>query len=390
MRILLSSNAPWSSTGYGVQVKSLLPRLAQLPVVGGADNLACFAWYGLNGGMMQAGPFTIYPGLAHPYGVDMIGHHAQHHRADVVITLIDVWTQVGVADLVAPAAWLPWFPVDTDPVSPAVLERLEGAALPLVYSRFGEQQLQAAAVACRYVPHGVEPGVFRIMDTPEEAAQVKGFRRHVAGAECTHLAVMVAANKGFPDRKAFAPQLRAWAAFAHDKPGARLYIHTDPTTQAGGADLLRLVKALDIEHRVIFCDRYQYYMGYPDQYMALLYNAADVLLGASMTEGFGLPLIEAQACGCPVLTTHFASMPELVRFGRATQPVDLFWSFEASWWAWPDWRLIRERLEEMHALQVDDPKAWCDASLLSSFAIHDEFSWDVIVDRYWRPALEAL
>jgi peroxiredoxin len=43
----------------------------------------------------------------------------------------------------------------------AVLERLAGAALPLVYSRFGEQQLQATAVACRYVPHGVEPTVLR-------------------------------------------------------------------------------------------------------------------------------------------------------------------------------------------------------------------------------------
>ena len=36
--------------------------------------------------------------------------------------------------------------------------------------------------------------------------------------------------------------------------------------------------------------------------------------------GFGVPLIEAQACGCPVVTTDFASMPELVRHGIAVRP----------------------------------------------------------------------
>ncbi len=37
----------------------------------------------------------------------------------------------------------------------------------------------------------------------------------------------------------------------------------------------------------------------------------DVLLTTSMREGFGIPLVEAQAFGTPVIMTDFASMPGL-------------------------------------------------------------------------------
>ena len=99
------------------------------------------------------------------------------------------------------------------------------------------------------------------------------------------------------------------------------------------------------EGRIVFPDRYSYYLGYPAEWMALLYNAADVLLAASMSEGFGIPLIEAQACGTPVITTDWTSMPELVRWGVAVPPADRFWvSGLESWWAWPDWRGVRDAL----------------------------------------------
>lgn len=40
-------------------------------------------------------------------------------------------------------------------------------------------------------------------------------------------------------------------------------------------------------------------------------NLATVLLLASLYEGFGLPILEAQSCGCPVITSNIASMPEI-------------------------------------------------------------------------------
>jgi glycosyltransferase involved in cell wall biosynthesis len=55
-----------------------------------------------------------------------------------------------------------------------------------------------------------------------------------------------------------------------------------------------------------------------------LYNAANVLLAPSLYEGFGLTVLEAMACGLPVITSNVSSLPEVV--GDATkmfQPMDV-------------------------------------------------------------------
>ncbi len=43
-----------------------------------------------------------------------------------------------------------------------------------------------------------------------------------------------------------------------------------------------------------------------------IYNVADILVSTSLNEGFGLPLLEAMACGCPVVAPHNSAMIEIV------------------------------------------------------------------------------
>ena len=54
-------------------------------------------------------------------------------------------------------------------------------------------------------------------------------------------------------------------------------------------------------------------LGSPDTARLIqIYNAADVLLAPSIYEGFGLTIIEAMACGTPVITSNVSSLPEVV------------------------------------------------------------------------------
>jgi glycosyltransferase involved in cell wall biosynthesis len=389
IRILYSSNAFWSSSGYGVQGRSLLPRLAELPEVGGRENIANFAWYGMQGGMHNVEGFRIYPAGADPYGNDIIQAHTQDFGANIVITLIDVWVLRETAAKVAPALWLPWLPIDHDPVPDAVLNAIQGAHTVLSYSKWGRDMLTAQGVKNEYIPHGVEPSVYRVLD---DQGRVEQFRQQVLRCQPgDHLTVMVAANKGYPDRKGFQVQLRSWANFAKDKPHARLYVHTEPTTMYGGIDFPKLCANLGIGERVVFPDRYQYFKGLPPEYMGILYNSADAYLGAGMSEGFGIPLIEAQACGVPIITTDFSAMPELVRWGYKVAPADMFWTPMNAWQAWPDVHGIQDALEELYAQWHDNGKQWPLAQRLKAQdAIHGEYSWDSIVRDQWAPLMTRL
>jgi len=66
------------------------------------------------------------------------------------------------------------------------------------------------------------------------------------------------------------------------------------------------VRDLKIEDKVIFLN----YL--PAEDLPCLYNKAICFVYPSLYEGFGLPPLEAMACGCPVITSNISSLPEVV------------------------------------------------------------------------------
>ena len=65
------------------------------------------------------------------------------------------------------------------------------------------------------------------------------------------------------------------------------------------------VKSSGMENDVIFC-------GYvPKEHLLCLYSEASVFVFPSLYEGFGLPVLEAMACGCPVVASNTSSLPEI-------------------------------------------------------------------------------
>lgn len=330
MNISILSNAPWARTGYGNQVALFAPRFMAM-----GHKVAITAFYGLEGGVLgfntPHGDIPVYPRGGHPYGLDVMAAHAAHFKADVIISLIDAW--VIEPSVVSPGLmWCPWYPVDHEPLPVAIRDRIARAYARIVYSRFGERMTQDAGLDCYYVPHGIDTGLFRPVDR-DEAKERLGFPKD------KFIVGMVAANKGTPSRKAFMQNIAAFAALKHRHPDSMLYLHTVKDDLHGGVNLPEYIQSLGLtwtqslrpdakQADVVFCDQYQNNLGYPEEYMNAAYNSMDVLLSVSMGEGFGIPIVEAQATGCPVIVGDWTSMPELCFSGWMVAKADAepFWT----------------------------------------------------------------
>lgn len=89
----------------------------------------------------------------------------------------------------------------------------------------------------------------------------------------------------------------------------RLKSHTLPLVLVGGKgwlydEIFARVETLGLQDRVRFA-------GYvPDEELPLWYNAASMLVFPSLYEGFGLPVIQAMACGTPVIAADTSAVPE--------------------------------------------------------------------------------
>jgi glycosyltransferase involved in cell wall biosynthesis len=83
-------------------------------------------------------------------------------------------------------------------------------------------------------------------------------------------------------------------------------------------DALQAYEQMDYKGEVIFTGHLEI------NELRLLYGAASALVYVSYFEGFGIPIIEALSCGCPVITSNVSSMPEVVgKAGLLVDPLDV-------------------------------------------------------------------
>jgi glycosyltransferase involved in cell wall biosynthesis len=89
---------------------------------------------------------------------------------------------------------------------------------------------------------------------------------------------------------------------------------------------------------------------YPPDSMAKAFSTMDVLLNPAMGEGFGITVLEAQACGVPVVVTDFTAMREVAAEGMWRVSHSKYWTGLGSWQAIPDVDSITDALEDCHSL----------------------------------------
>jgi glycosyltransferase involved in cell wall biosynthesis len=150
--------------------------------------------------------------------------------------------------------------------------------------------------ALAVVPLGVDGERFRPSGRVDEAR-----RRYVLPRECQHVIYVGSEDP----RKNLTTLVEAFARVAARHPSARL-VKVGAAHHAGERGRLRaLAERRGIADRVRFLDQV------PEADLAPLYGAAAVCAIPSRHEGFGLPVLEAMACGVPVVCANRSSLPEV-------------------------------------------------------------------------------
>jgi glycosyltransferase involved in cell wall biosynthesis len=152
------------------------------------------------------------------------------------------------------------------------------------------------------IPHGVDPAFH-----PRPAAEVAEFRRARALPERFVLFVGT-----LEPRKNLVKLIEAFS----NLPVSNLKL-----VLVGGKgwyydQIFAAVERLNLKDRVIWA-------GYvPNGDLPMWYNAADVFAFPSRYEGFGMPVLEAMACGAPTVTSTTSSLPEVAGDAALTVPPD--------------------------------------------------------------------
>lgn len=242
-------------------------------------------------------PHTPYETL----GQDVVRGHYEHFKADLVITLTCTW-------VFNPAAWrdmrvIHITPIDIDGMSDQDYNVIANSGgTPAAVCRYGESQMKVRGLDPLYLPHGVETSVFR---PPENRQKM----RRAISMDHLFIVGMNFANHDRTRKRIF-EQMAGFAAFHGKHPKSLLALHTLMFLPEG-LDLPSIIRELDLADAVIFSDQYQLITGMTDQQsLAAWYGTCDVLLSAG-NEGFGLPVVEAQACGTPVITGNWGTGLEL-------------------------------------------------------------------------------
>lgn len=368
MKLLIIADLPVSPSAYGQQMSIFLPKIRAL-----GHEVALIAPGVYTGGPLRLPDGTlVLPCWNDPYANDVVTAHADSFGADLVLTLCDphIFDPAVFQNL----PWVAWAPIDSDPPRGTTLEPLRAARAIWYMAPFVKPHLEQLGRPLRYVPHGIDTAVFCPGD--RAAARAELGKRVGRRLDDSFLVAAVAANHSNLSRKGFFELLSGFKLFSDAHPDALLYLHTELTGGRRGENLPAIIDLVGLDpKKVVFPPQYQYNAGlFRPRHVAAIYQAADVFVSASHGEGFGIPIIEAKACGCPVLAADNSAQSDLTEPAERIAAVPYLAGYGI--WKRPLASALASGLELRYANRAR-PAAQVEFDAARVFALH------------MKPALEA-
>ncbi len=224
------------------------------------------------------------------------------------------------------------------------------------------------------VPHGVDVGTFRPM--PDLRGQI---RSQIPVAEDDFVFFSAGAMTG---NKGVDLLLQAFAEVCRKFPHARLVLKGLDSLYTSKRFLHQNLQTVPVDVRQRVIDRIHYFgESLSFERMAMLYQAADVYVSPYRAEGFNLPVLEAAACGIPIICTRGGATDDFVTDGFARRIESKKMSKRLN--DQDIWRLEPD-LEHLIALMVSaiEDNAWRKRAAEAG-PLHASlyYTWDCAVDK---------
>jgi glycosyltransferase involved in cell wall biosynthesis len=383
LKILYCGDSPTVNTGFGVVSKNIVNRLS--------DRGYKVAVLGINhfGDPYDQSvfPYPIYPvgrgSIDAMFGYSKLWEIADKYKPDLIFFLNDPWViekylQSKPRDMQLPyTKYMAYYPIDAGPLKPSWAKMLGNMDAQITYSNFGKGVVTSAS-------NGKEPDnlyqIYHGVDTSVYKPLVQGQVRAKLGLpQDAFIVGMVARNQY---RKRFDILASAFAKFAQDKPNAKLYLHT--YLQDVGFDINDLSYQLDLKDKLILtADLENPAHGVSDEELNMIYNTFDVNALISLGDGFGLPVAESMATGCPQLVSDHSCLRELVEGHGGLTVKNAAWLLNTSgintWGGLSDESDLVNKLNVLYNSQEMRMKLAQEAY---DFITQPMFNWETITDQF--------
>jgi glycosyltransferase involved in cell wall biosynthesis/SAM-dependent methyltransferase len=243
------------------------------------------------------------------------------------------------------------------------------------WSRLGFIQSGATPERVVVVPLGVDTQVCKPLPEPERKALRQAFSWDDA-----FIFLNVSAMN---NRKGICPLLKAFAAVVERHPEARLVLKGSESTYSSQASIKQAIATILTDREAAqVIDRIAYIGAeYSFAQIAQLYQAADAYVSPYLAEGFNLPVLEAIACGLPVICTAGGPTDDFTRSEFAwridSHKETMNINGEDRWIFRPD----LDHLIELMQQTIAQSELRAIARQAGSSFVREHYTWQQVVDR---------